>query len=558
MAMNPLQLPNHVIYINWDGFAYAWYQLVQERYGGMPNLDALVKEGVLCTQAGTGIPSITGAMQQCIASGAWPEDTGNCHRYYDVPSNKVIQFARQNRLENIAEAALRNGVSLAAVNAWYFENRGTFEGNREQPYIRKELPSNFGQRVDEMIKIILGEPVISGSETLTFREMPRFLSVYADDIDTVAHNGRVTYEGLTVAATLPQWYDNIAQTILRMDKDLGRLLEALKDRGLFERTTIVLTTDHGMVPYGAKNKALKAAPPPEAFSCLPDLIDTIAECGRKFKGERFKVEALCQEGMQAQEDTDIVVTVVTLQAQINVRFPAGHEVFEEIVSQVMRKPYYGTHLHKEELLRRGAMTGFADLVISPQPPFHFSWDGMDVPKAVGANHDSLHKQVHHIITMLSGANIQKGMTYNEQVWMVDIAPTIARLLGFEGPKDAVGAVLDDLLAEELRGPVVAWSTPSAEGERVVSGITVPLAMLRVNGQKAGSSDEKGLFTLKGELLTHSNRWVVEVEASGRITRKIFYFQNVSTVEHQGSQNDANQHPFVWSEIAASADKGVDP
>lgn len=570
--MNGAEQRGYVIYLNWDGFAYEWYRLVNESYGGTPNLNALLQKGVLFTNVGTGIPSITGAMQQCIASGAWPADTGNCHRYYDVGLNRVIQFQRHNPLENIAEAAVRSGVSLAAVNAWYFENRGTFEGNVEQPYIRVSLPSNFAERVDEMIKVINGEPVATGDVTMRFDDVPRFLSIYADDIDTVAHNGRVTYEGLRVAETRQMWYDNICETIRRMDADLGRLVHALKKRGVFERTTIVLTTDHGMAPYGAAAKDLKAPFPEEAISCLPDLAETIAETGVLFRGERYKVELLCQEGMQAQDDTDIVVTTVTLQAQINFRIPVEWEVIAEIVSRVQRKNYYGTHLDQEELLKRGAFPGFADLVVSPEPPFHFRWDGDDVPRAVGANHDSLHKHVQHVFTMMSGAGVIPGITYEEQVWMVDMAPTMARLLGFEGPRDAVGTVLDGVLATELRGPKLellgqseGWNQTRYAVEKSgsvgsdnaveVAGYTTPHAAVRINRQAAGNADQGGLFTVQHRLEPGLNRLVVEVEANRRISRKTVYIYSASAERCLATQgrgippNDA-----AFAETAAGLDE----
>ncbi|SDE55868.1 Predicted pyrophosphatase or phosphodiesterase, AlkP superfamily [Paenibacillus sp. UNCCL117] len=538
-----------VVYINWDGFADAWYELVNRSYGGTPHLNALLKEGVRFTRSETGIPSITGAMQQCIASGAWPADTGNCYRYYDVSRNQVIQFARHNALENIAEAAVRHGVAVASVNAWYFENRGTSEGDIRQPYIQCPPYSNFADRVQTIIRLIGGEPVMTGDRLVTFEEMPQLLSVYADDIDTVSHNGRPVYNGMRTADTRQMWYDNIAETIMRMDEALGWLVEALKRRGVYDRTTIVLTTDHGMAYYGAPDRESGASAAPEAMSRLADLAETVAEAGRRVRGERYKVEVLCRDGQQAQDDTEIVITVVTLQAQINFRVDADQAALDEIVSAIRAKSYYGTHLTKEQLLRKGAMPGFADLLISPKPPYHMSWEKPELPRTVGANHDSLDPNVRRIFTMMSGSGVIRGAECDRRVRIIDIAPTIARLLGFEGPQDAVGTPLDEGLLTSLRGPELLLSAvaakPLKEGggtAAVITGVTAPHAVIRVNRRRSGEAGADGAFAVRYPLADGHNRLVIEAEADGRITRRIEYYLSGGQERVKGKDNETLHYP----------------
>lgn len=529
MSVDRASRPDYVIYINWDGFAYTWYEMVNASYAGTPNLNALIQDGVLCTRSGPGVPSITGAMQQCIASGAWPADTGNYYKYYNLEENKVVQFRRDNRLENIAEAAARHGLGVASVNAWYFENRGTFEGRMEQPYIQAGLPSNFGQRVDAMIKVIRGEPVVTGDQTVVFDDMPKLLSVYADDIDTVGHNVKVTYEGLRIADTRGQWYDNLAKTIMFMDADLGRLVEALKKKGIYERTAIVLTTDHGMVQHGAAFRETdKADYPAEAYTCLPDLAETIAEAGFRTVGRRYQVEVLPLGGMQAREDTDIVMVPCALQVQLTFRKPLPSSAAADIVSLLKLKPYYGTHLGHEELIRHGVGADYADLLISARPPYCFRPDAPEEARAVGGNHDSLDGQVRHIFTLFAGAGVKRGTVSDDPVTIADIAPTIARLLGFEGPRDAVGTALDGVLAGDLQGPKLQLDGSGSGEGGLLSVTTEAGAAVRINGQAAGIADEQGALAVKVKSLLPLrdglNRLVAEVEHSGRISRKIVYIK----------------------------------
>lgn len=519
-------LPDCVLYINWDGFAYKWYEMVNEAYAGTPNLNALLADGTLLTRSETGVPSITGAMQQCIASGVWPADTGNYNKYYNLQDNRVVAFGRHNPLENVAEAALRRGLSVASVNAWYFENQGTFEGSAEAPYIQAGLPSNFGQRVDALVKVIRGEPVVTGGRTLTFDSPPRLLSVYADDIDTVGHNVKVTYEGLRVAETRGEWYDNLARTIMYMDADLGRLIAALNERGVYERTAIVLTSDHGMVQHGAafREEAISAYPP-EAFTSLPDLAETIALAGMDAIGRRYRVEVLHEAGAQAGEETEIVVVPVALQAQLTFRVPFPVEAACGLLARLQAKPYYGGHLGYEELVVRGAGADYADLLISARPPFCFRPDPPESPRIAAANHDSLHGQVRRVFTLVAGAGARRGAVCDERVTIADIAPTIARLLGFEGPRDAVGKAVDAALIEELRGPRLVVEEAAADG--LLAGLTEPGAEIRVNRVSAGAADRMGKFRIAVPLRGGVNRLVVESEYSGRKTREVVYIQSES-------------------------------
>lgn len=582
--MEQVQHPGWVIYMNWDGFAYEWYRLANQAGRATPNLNALIRDGVLFTKAHTGVPAITGAMQQAIAAGAWPADTGNCYKYYNKNENKVIQFGRNNRLENLAEAASRHAVSAASVNAWYFENRGAFAGDERHPYITADHPSNFTKRVDELIKVIHGESIVSGERELLFDEVPRLLSIYADDLDAAGHNGKLTYESLQVADEVSSWYDNIVETAVLMDADLGRLITVLKKRGIFDQTAFVLAADHGMVNYGSTQRYVdRDAYPDSAYTSLYDLAETISETVAE---HGYQVEVLPAGGMEAKQETDIVLVPVNLQVQVTFRHDTAAEMSEPIVQALKSKLYYGTHLVKEDLICRGAATDYADLVISAKPPYHFKPDAPDQVRLVGGNHDTLHEQSQHVFLMMSGAGVQRGIIYDEPVGIIDIAPSLARLLGFEGPADAVGTALDVALKEPLRGPKLCLSPvldegvskeialeeavqvddamqsaavsdvaglnadsrskPAGEDEGstydwlnnatarftsddeniTIAGTTAAGAALRLNKQACGSADEQGQFEIAASLQPGMNRLVVEAEHGGRKTRKILYLEYV--------------------------------
>jgi len=97
-----------------------------------------------------------------------------------------------------------------------------------------------------------------------------------------------------------------------------------------------------------------------------------------------------------------------------------------------------------EMMARGVKPGFADLIISPQPPFHFRIDSGGVMRARG-QHDSLAGEAQRIGALMWGRGIKKGLPYQELVYPEDFAPTMAWLLGINAPLDATGRVLDGAL-----------------------------------------------------------------------------------------------------------------
>ncbi|NLW55707.1 MAG: hypothetical protein GX050_03650 [Firmicutes bacterium] len=106
--------------------------------------------------------------------------------------------------------------------------------------------------------------------------------------------------------------------------------------------------------------------------------------------------------------------------------------------------YVGRIMYPWEMLARGVKAGFADLIISPQPPFHFRLSSAGVMRARG-QHDSLAEEAQRIGTFMWGRGIKKGITFQGRVYTEDFAPTMARLLGINAPLDATGRVLYEAL-----------------------------------------------------------------------------------------------------------------
>ncbi|MFZ5925776.1 MAG: alkaline phosphatase family protein [Bacillota bacterium] len=415
--------PVYVIYINWDGFAYDYYKWANGPDGpGTPVLNFLASRGALFTDARNGFPGITNPMQTSIVTGTWPAVHGNTYRYYDPSANLVKQTGRDNAAETIAEAVASSGLSCASVQQFMLDGRGTYPDDPSHLYIQPGGP--WQRRVAEAIKILRQEPVASMSGTVTVPEIPRLLAIYADDLDAAGHNSGFGY-GLSLAFNYESWKTKMVRQLAAMDEGLGLLVDALKGLGIFDRTAIVLTSDHGMSPLSGK-------------SSLPDLLGTLQGLG-------YKCELLPQGG-RATDDTQIVLVSAGLAVQFYFRWDITLSQYDAIIDALADKPYIGGYVSLHELKKAGAHPSLGSLLIWPKPPHHFRTQGFFL--GIAGQHDSGDETSRHVFMMLSGAGVRPGVVVDRPVEIIDVAPTIARLLGIRPPANATGRVLTEALLPE--------------------------------------------------------------------------------------------------------------
>ncbi|MDI6871077.1 MAG: alkaline phosphatase family protein [Bacillota bacterium] len=422
----------YVLYLNWDGFGYDLYERAnQPPYPGTPNLNRLLAEGVLFTNASAGVPSLTAPMQTTLLTGAWPAVHGNYYRGYDREANLLRQTGRENAAETLGEVFVRAGLPTASIQQFALLDRGVWWDNPRHLYL--EPGGRFAERVARAVDLLQGTPVESLHEWVVMPEPPRLLAIYADDLDVLGHNEHPAF-GLPTAPDEAGRLDRTVRHLTGedpeaygfggMDELLGRLLQALRDRGIYERTIIALASDHGMTGFSGR-------------SSLPDLLATVAGLG-------YRVQFL-RPGQSAFPDTQVVVWSAGLQAHLTFREDPGSEGYRRVVESLAGKEYYGGHLDREELARRGAHPQSGDLVVWPKPPNHFKADSARSYPARG-QHDTLDPSSHRIFLALAGPGIRKGVIIDTPVYAVDLAPTLAHLLNLPAPAGAQGRVLVEALA----------------------------------------------------------------------------------------------------------------
>jgi hypothetical protein len=530
--------PQIVVYINWDGFA-RYYLDMAEAQGKVPTLTRIKNaDGVFFANAISGIPAITNPMQAVLAAGTTPKFTGNHYRYFDKQLNRVVQEepARRNEAETLAEAAVRQGVKVFALNQFAFLYQGTGWASREGIYWNAPPGVNgyadYNARFDEAVRFLRAcaeERKAGGSPG---RQGPFLLALYMDDLDAVGHNMKEAY-GASPVRTEAERRQAVVDRLALMDRKLAEFIDVCRETGLYEEMSFLLTTDHGMAPMGfgpATEPGFPArARADSTGSKLPDLLARIGALGTG-----YKCEVLLPGGKERpDEGTDIAVVTAGLMVQlsyVNVFDPGViQEKNTRIAGALQDADYVDLIMFPEEMKARGVKPGFADLLISPQPPYHFRPDPGALTRARG-QHDSLAWEAQAIVAFTWGKNIKKGLTYTGRVEGADFAPTMAELLGIDAPLDATGRVLYEIL--ERSGCPQNHLVKREDQELTITGGTVQrIEDTMASGGTALSLQEKlssveladapAAKSILLEYAAGSDSWLL-LYHNGQFVRRVFF------------------------------------
>ena len=422
----------YFIYLIWDAFRYDYYEWANSgQYPGTPALNELIENGVLFTDASTGIPSITNPMQAVLVTGAYPRTTGNIYRYFDKEDQIVKQTRRDNSAETLAEAASKQGLKVASVQQFMVQDRGTSYEDPSHLYIQPG--GDFKERVDEAIKILKGQPVVTQGDTeVVFEGIPDIMFIYADDLDVVGHNEKKDSYNYynSLATSEEERIERCVEVLIQMDSELTRLIDTLKEIGIYEKTSFVIAADHGMTPYSGT-------------SSLNDLIEILKNCLEEL-GHRVNNDTVVflAKDQVANEANKIVIVSVGLQAQIYLNWDFTQEEYDFIVNELKSSLYsefIGGVLTFDELQARGSHPKTGDMLVWPKPPHHFKSSTSNYNARGG--HDTIDESSQHVFLLMSGAGFKKGTTINKKVYNWDIVPTISKVLKIEPPENADGKVV---------------------------------------------------------------------------------------------------------------------
>ncbi|OVA08451.1 Type I phosphodiesterase/nucleotide pyrophosphatase/phosphate transferase [Macleaya cordata] len=223
-SLTKLQHPV-VLLISSDGFRFG-YQFKTPT----PNIHRLIANG---TEADLGLipvfPTLTFPNHYSIATGLYPAYHGIINNHFRHPSTGETFYMGSHDPkwwlgEPIWETVVTHGLK-AATYFWPGSevNKGSWNCSFDLcKHFNGSVP--FEERVDSVL----------GYFDLPSNEIPAFMTLYFEDPDQQGHK---------VGPDDPE----ITKAVARIDMMIGRLIDGLEKRGVFEDVTIIMVGDHGMV-----------------------------------------------------------------------------------------------------------------------------------------------------------------------------------------------------------------------------------------------------------------------------------------------------------------------
>lgn len=289
-ACNPAEPPN-VVFILVDDLGWKDLGVYGSEYYQTPNIDRLATEGIRYTDAYSAC-TVCSPTRAAIMTGKYPA-TINCTdwiegwKYDDRPLQVPDWTMYMDTAEyTLAEAFRDNGYTTAHIGKWHLGEDSIFwPGNqgfalniggwkKGAPNRREGLYNGYfppfgnprlkDQPGDEYLTERLADEAVQFIEDSNPSKTgkPFFLNFWSYSVHTplqAKQDKTRKYESLR-DTTLSQHNATYAAMVEHMDDAVGRILQALKDNGVYENTIIVFTSDNGGLVGRWKQKVTNNAP----------------------------------------------------------------------------------------------------------------------------------------------------------------------------------------------------------------------------------------------------------------------------------------------------------
>lgn len=426
----------HVVLVCLDGFAA---RHLDNPAIVLPNLRALAEKGTRAKSSETVYPSVTHPAHTTLITGVTPREHGVLYNTMtNRETGKVFHAATPPRSESILvptlfDAAKRKGLTTAAFHwpqltldptvDFNFASR-YLPGERLDPTVIKPefwseltaagvpIDAYFRWRAAGTLREAVDTVLIDAASYVIKKHRPHFLAIHISNSDNQQHahgpDSELGHAALNLA-----------------DRHVGELVKAVAQAGLSERTTFVITADHGFASvydevnlhplFAEAGLASKVALTPSGWSLFVRLLPEF-------------------DRASDQPKLDQVLARIRAMPQIarvlhSSEYPSlGYPKFEENVHVAGEYLVIGTIEH---YLASDPRPGVA-VVRKRAKPSHSHGYLPENPKM-------------YSMLIYSGAGVKSGTTIGH-ARNLDVAPTIARLLALELPS-AKGQVMTEVLAE---------------------------------------------------------------------------------------------------------------
>lgn len=437
-----------VLLVIFDGLRYDY--IIPEY---MPNTFQLKAKGSFIPKHRSIFPTYTRVNSSGIASGAYPATNGvmgNSVYFPLIDSIKGLDTGRASDLmliEKETNGHLFTSPTLAEVLRDNNKNLMIFStGSTGQSFLLNHLAASFGAIVNPQIVLpatlqseleeVVGTIPPSGKgeykrhSWITDAYMHYGLSSDAPDVSIVWYTDPdATAHAYGVGA--PETIESIKY----VDKELGRIINSIKDRGL--SVDILISTDHGFISH---------------------------------VGENSISSFLVKQGLkQSNVSTDVVVVGGSI-------YVKDKDKVEIITNKLMKESWVGTIFTKSygEKNVEGIIKGTFSLEMakydhndrSPDILIDMAWNedknefgypGKSYSRGV-AGHGGSSPYEMNTFMIGYGPSFKTMYQSNMASGNVDLAPTILNLIGLDPPNEMDGRILFEIFSEYKSEPSIAVDT----------------------------------------------------------------------------------------------------
>jgi arylsulfatase A-like enzyme len=446
----------------------------------MPNLAALAARGTQFSQAWVGdLPSVTETSHATIGTGVLPSRhmiLGDTWRFPGTNSmSPNLLDSTLTRTGYIGNVIRRTGSpSLAALIHQRYPGSTVVTLSGHKVYAADALGAGsadfvaFGERnslghyVPGGIPGRMPDPSVFNDAALDLPTYPRVPGVEDNWTTTLTLQFLNRYHPKAIMVNLPEVdvFGHIAGTdstvmtplLENVDRQIGRVMQAYVQAGMFSRTTFVITADHGMVPalhtvsITTIDSIIKAAGGQPLYSGHGDW-STI------WLKDTTKIPAVSRALASAS---------IPYVDAVYAKSPEGKY---QLISPASRMADPNVQSAYRDLLNSMNAAESADIVL-----FYDENTMTETPSFLKSNRKGDHGgatwAAQHIPLIVAGPGIKAGYISSFPARLVDIAPTLESLLGIT-PRGQDGVPVTDIMTEP---PASAVKRAGAVAPRLLTDV----------------------------------------------------------------------------------------
>ncbi|WKY48802.1 ectonucleotide pyrophosphatase/phosphodiesterase [Eubacteriaceae bacterium ES3] len=423
------ELVKHLIVVSYDAFSEDNWESATK----LPNLKKLIENGSWTRQLKSVYPTLTYVVHTTMVTGVYPEKHGIYHNnpvqpFIKEKNQEWFWYRNQIKSETIYDlvrsSGLKSGGLLwpvtgkAAIDYNIPEIRAINRENQVLKILRNGSPlycismeKKFGHIRKGIEEPFLDDYTTKCAIDTIIKKRPNLLLTHLIDLDDAKHQYGVNSS-------------EVERAIERMDQRIGGLMKAVELAGIKEQTVFIIVGDHGQkdVKYKIKLNAI------------------LEEQGLIYKeNEKMEWKAYFQSAggsayLYLKDNNQLIINQV-----------------RKILDQAIYKGEYGIekYFDRQEMRRLNILSP-AEFIIEAKIGYSFddSLEGdiitdLEESGISYATHGySPEKPDYRCNFIVSGNGIKKNLNI-EETMMVDLAPTMARILGLE-LKNTDGRILDEI------------------------------------------------------------------------------------------------------------------